>query len=48
MIKQMGFPGYFLIVADFVSGQIAKYPGWPRPWVGGWVFVGLGFVDNRS
>ncbi len=36
-IKQMGFPGYFLIVADFINwGKDHNIPVGPGTWVGGW------------
>ena len=36
IITQMGFPGYFFIVADFIQwGKKQPSTGWPRPWFWG-------------
>ncbi len=36
VITQMGFPGYFLVVADFINwAKEQRHPGRPRSWLGG-------------
>jgi DNA polymerase-3 subunit alpha len=46
-IMKMGFPGYFLIVADFIKWAKANGCPWAGPWLGCRLAGGLCAQDDR-
>jgi DNA polymerase-3 subunit alpha len=48
VISNMGFSGYFLIVADFIRWAQATGYSALRPWVGGGIGGGLDVGDYRA